>query len=134
MQWKRIVTYFIKKVSRKEGDVRKDCKDSVTSIFLECSSMLNASPVTNEFLNYTWLSKCFSSYVFFYILTTFLFYRLFDNVLMKTYSLCGRHGDKKASKETNICGVAVSKWILFIWRFFLLSQKMNWVFYLPFPF
>ena len=40
--------------------------------------------------------------------------RLSDNVMMKTYSLCGRHGDKKAFKETKICGVIVNKWILFI--------------------
>ena len=42
-----------------------------------------------------------------YILNTFLFYRLFDNVLMKTYSLFGRRvrGDKKAFQETKICGV-----------------------------
>ena len=57
----------------------------------------------------------------------FTIYRLSDNVMMKTYSLCGRHGDKKAFKETKICGVIVNKWIL-------LSQKMNWASYLPFPF
>ena len=59
------------------------------------------------------------------LLTTFLFFRLFDNVLMK--ALYGRRGGKKSFKETKICGVIVSKWILFIWRFFLLSEKMNWV-------
>ena len=37
-----------------------------------------------------------------YIQTTFLFYRSFDNVLMKTFSL---FGDKKAFQETKICGV-----------------------------
>ena len=109
---------------------------SVTLIFLECSSMLNAASVINAFLSYTWLSKWFFSdfFFFFYILTTFLFYRLFDNVLMKTYSLCGRCGDKKAFKETKICGVIVSKWFLFMLKFFLLSQKMNRVSYLPFLF
>ena len=35
--------------------------------------------------------------------------RLSDNVMMKTYSLCGRHVDKKAFKETKICGVIVNK-------------------------
>ena len=68
-----------------------------------------------------------------YILTKFLFYRLSDNILMKRYSLCVHRGDKKAFKETKIYGVIASRWILFIWRFFLLSQKMNWVSYLPFP-
>ena len=38
----------------------------------------------------------------------------FDNVLMKTYFLCGRRGDKKAFQEAKICGVIVSKLILFI--------------------
>ena len=59
------------------------------------------------------------------LLTTFLFFRLFVNALMKGYSLYGRGGGEKSFKETKICGVIVSKWILFIWRFFLLSQKMN---------
>ena len=95
---------------------------SHTLIFLECSSMLNVAPVTNAFLNYTWLRKCFFS-VFSYILTTLLFYRLFDNASMKTYPLCGRRGDKKAFKKTKICGVIASRWVL--WRFFLLSQKKN---------
>ena len=54
-----------------------------------------------------------------------LFYRLSDKVLMKTYSLCGLCGDKKAFKEKKICGAIASKWILFIWSFFLLSQKLN---------
>ena len=151
-----------------------------TSIYPECSSMLNAAPVINSFLSYTWLSKCFFWCFFFYLLTTFLFYRLFDNVLMKMYSLCGRRGDKKTFKGTKISGVIESrggsraaatskmehfliivngfqpltiitkrsildvvaalypplatKWILFIWRVFLLSQKMNWVSYFPFSF
>ena len=61
------------------------------------------------------------------LLTIFLFFRLFDNALMKAYSLYGRGGGKKSFKETKICGVIVSKWILFIWTFFLLSQKVNWV-------
>ena len=38
---------------------------SGTLSFLECSSMLNASPVTNAFLGYTWLSRSFFSDVFF---------------------------------------------------------------------
>ena len=59
--------------------------------------------------------------------TAFKFFRLFDNALVKAYSLYGRRGGKKSFKETKICGVIVSKWVLFIWRFFLLSQKMNWV-------
>ena len=59
------------------------------------------------------------------LLTIFLFFRLFDNALMKAYSLYGRGGGKKSFKETKICGVIVSKWILFIWTFFSLSQKMN---------
>ena len=59
------------------------------------------------------------------LLTTFLFFRLFDNALMK--ALNGRRGGKKSFKKTKICGVIVSKWILFIWRFFLLGQKMNWI-------
>ena len=58
---------------------------------------------------------------------TFLFYRLFDNVLMKTFSLCGPRGEKNAIKETKTCGGIASKWILFILRFFLLWKKMNWV-------
>ena len=87
---------------------------SGTLIFLECSSMLNAAPVTNAFLSYTWLSKCFSSDVFFsYNLTTILLYTLFDNVLMKTYSLFGRRGGKKAFKYTKICGVIASEFCLF---------------------
>ena len=61
------------------------------------------------------------------LLTTFLFCKLFDNALMKLYSLYGCRGGNKFFKETKICGVIVSKWILFIWTFFLLSQKMNWV-------
>ena len=89
--------------------------------------------IKNAFLSYIWLSKCFFLFLF-YILITFLFYMLFDNGLMKTYSLCGRRGAKEAFKETKICGVIASKWILFIYRFFLLSQKMNRVSYPPFPF
>ena len=50
---------------------------------------------------------------FFYILTTF-FYKLFDNVLMTTYSLFGRRGDKTAFEETKIYVVVASKLILFI--------------------
>ena len=47
---------------------------------------------------------------------------------MKTYFLCGGRGDKKAFKETKVCGVIASKSILFLERFFLLSQKtkMYW--------
>ena len=48
------------------------------------------------------------------LLTTFLFFRLFDNALMKTYSLYGCRGGKKSFQETKICGVIFSKWILFI--------------------
>ena len=48
---------------------------------------------------------------------------------MKAYSLHGHRDGKKTFKETKICGVIMSKWILFIWRFFLSSQKMNWVSY-----
>ena len=98
------------------------CSD--TLIFLECSSILNAAHVTNAFVSYTWLRECFFLMFSFYALTTFLFYRLFDNVLMKMYSLCGRYRDKKVFKETKICGVIASS--------FLQSQKMNWVLYLPF--
>ena len=101
-------------------------------IFHECSSMLNAAPVPNALLSYTWPSKCFFLMFFFYILTTFLFYRLFDNVLMKMYSLCGRCGEKKTFKETKICGVIVSKWILFIESFYFAEPKN--ISYLPFPF
>ena len=108
---------------------------SGTLIFLECSSMLNATLVKNTFLIYTWLSNCFfQMFFFFYILNTFLGYRLFDNVSMKTYSLCGDRRDKKAFKERKICAVKTSKWILFIYRFFSPSQKMNWESCLPFPF
>ena len=54
----RIQISYIKKVSRKEGDVCKGCKWIRTTlllmpgtlIFLECSSVLNAAPVTNAFL------------------------------------------------------------------------------------
>ena len=41
--------------------------------FLECSSMLNAAPVTNAFLSYTWLSKCFFFLHPDYIVIRFLF-------------------------------------------------------------
>ena len=106
-------------------------------MFLECSFMLNAAPVTNAFLSkkclFTWLSKCFFLF-FFYILTIFLFYRLIDNVLIKKFSLHSRRGDKKALNEKKISKVMASKWILFIYMFFLMSQKINWVSYLPFPF
>ena len=57
------------------------------------------------------------------LLTAFLFFRLFDNALMKAYSLCGHCSSKKSSKETKICGVILSKWILFIWRFFFVEPK-----------
>ena len=50
------------------------------------------------------------------------------------YSLRGRRGDKKALNEKKISKVMASKWILFIYMFFLMSQKINWVSYLPFPF
>ena len=42
-------------------------------------------------------------------LTIFLFFRLFDNALMKAYSLYGRRSGKKFFKETKICGVIVSE-------------------------
>ena len=106
MQWKGIFTYRKKDTCARDVNGSKQlyywC--SGTLIFLECNSMLNAAAVTNAFLSYNWLSKCFFSvfFFFFYILTTFLFYRLFDNVLMKTYSLCGRCNDKKAFKETTV--------------------------------
>ena len=128
MQWKGIFRYCIKNVNQK--DTKEMCAKSVngskqlsywcsgTLIFLECSSILNVAPVTNAFLSYTWLSKCFFViYVFVflsYFLTKSLFYRLFDNALIKTYSVIGRRRDKKAFKETKICGVIASKWILFI--------------------
>ena len=95
---------------------------SGTLIFLDCSSMLNAATVTNAFLSYNWLSKCFFSVFFFYILTTFLFYRLFDNVLMKTYSLCGRCDDKKAFKETKTRGIIVLKYFVYL-KFLFAEQK-----------
>ena len=140
MQWKSIFRYRIKKVGRSEGRrwkkvQKRSEKDlpqqhqniysfkmcvrtvngseqlsywcSSTLIFLECSSMLNAA---NAFLSYTWLAKCFFP-IFFYIQTIFLFCRLFDNVLMKTYG-CRNH--KEAFKETKICGGIAKKWILFI--------------------
>ena len=55
------------------------------------------------------LLNVFFCFFFFYILTTFLFYRLFDDVLIKKYSLCGRCGERKAFKETKICGVIASE-------------------------
>ena len=75
--------------------------------------MFNAATVTNAFLikrNVSILELvnvffCF----FFYILMIFSFFRLSENVLMKTYSLCSRRGDKKAFKEKKICGVIASK-------------------------
>ena len=57
------------------------------------------------------------------LLTTFLIFRL----LRKAYTLYGRRSGNKSFKETKICGVIVSKFIFFIWRFFLLSKKKNWV-------
>ena len=123
-------------ISHKEGKVeRKEMRVRIvngseqlsywysgTLIFLECSSVLNAAPVTNAFWSYTGFSKCFFFLMFLFFI---LFYRLSDKVLMKTYSLCGLCGDKKAFKEKKICGAIASKWILFIWSFFLLSQKLN---------
>ena len=41
--------------------------------------------------------------------TTILFLRLFDNVLMKAYSLYSHLGGEKSFKKTKICGVIVSK-------------------------
>ena len=62
--------------------------------------MFNAAPVTNTFLATPDLVN--------------VCYRLFDNVLMKTYFLCGRRGDKKAFKEAKVCGGIASKRIFFI--------------------
>ena len=92
-------------------------------IFLECSFVLNAAPVTNTILSYIWLSICFFLMFFFYILTTFSFYRLFDNVLMKMYSLCCCCGDKKSFKETKMCGVIASKWIFAYFRVLFAEPK-----------
>ena len=100
--------------------------------FLECSFMLNATPVTNAFSSYTWLNKCFFRDIFFYIPTTFLFYRLFDDVLMEMYSLCGRRGDKKTFQETKICGLIASKLIFLFKDFFCWAKK--WIEYLIFYF
>ena len=52
---------------------------------------------------------------------------------MKTYSLYGCSGDKKAFKGTKMFGVIALKSIL-VFKGFMLSHKMNWVTYLPFPF
>ena len=69
------------------------------------------------------------------VMTAFLFFSLFETVLMKTYSQwCGHRGDKKTLQEMKKCRVIASKWILFIKRFLLLSRKMNWVSCHPFPF
>ena len=64
--------------------------------------------------SYNGLSKCLFSDFFLHPDYIFLFYRLFDNVLMKRCSLCGRRGNKKAFKNRKICEVTASKWILFI--------------------
>ena len=45
-------------------------------------------------------------------LTIFLSFRLFDNALIKIYSLYGRGSDKITFKKIKICGVIVSKSIL----------------------
>ena len=100
---------------------------SLRYIDFSCS-MLDATPVTNAFLSYTWLSKCCFFWCFFsYILNTFLFYRLFDNVLMKTYSLCDPCGDKKAFKETKIRGVIASKRILFKGSFCWAKKRIEYL-------
>ena len=44
--------------------------------------------------------------------TIFLSFRLFDNALIKIYSLYGRGGDKNTFKKIKICGGIVSKSIL----------------------
>ena len=54
---------------------------------------------------------------------TFLFYRLFDNVLMKTFSLCGPRGEKNAIKETKTCGGIASKWIFFYFKVLFALEK-----------
>ena len=75
------------------------------------------------------MKYCSESWKTYFILTkwliTSLFFRLFDNALTKTYFFCGGRGDKKAFKETKVCGVIASKSILFLERFFLLSQKLK---------
>ena len=48
------------------------------------------------------------------LLTTFLFFRILDNALMKAYSLYGHGGGKKSFKETKICGVIVTLKVLFV--------------------
>ena len=61
------------------------------------------------------------------LLITFLFFRLFDNALMKAYSLYGRGGGKKSFNE--------SKWVSEFCLFevsFCCAKK--WIEYFPFPF
>ena len=102
---------------------------SGTLIFFECSFMLNVAPVTNAFLSNTWLNKYFF-WCFFYILTIFLFYSLFDNVYI-TYSLCGLIY-KEGFKEIKICGViGVSEFCLFKGSFWWAKK---WIRYLIFHF
>ena len=74
----------------------------------------------------SWLDCCFFLFLS-YTLFTFLFYMLFDNVLMKTYSFCGGRGDKKGSKETKIYGVKASKWVLLVYLlvFFFFAEPKN---------
>ena len=43
---------------------------------------------------------------------------------MKMYSLCGCCGDKKAFKETKMCGVIASKWI-FVYFKVLFAEPKN---------
>ena len=119
-------------ISHKEGKVeRKEMRVRIvngseqlsywysgTLIFLECSSVLNAAPVTNAFWSYTGFSKCFFFWCFFSS-------SYFTGYLIKYWWKRTPCGDKKAFKEKKICGAIASKWILFIWSFFLLSQKLN---------
>ena len=57
--------------------------------------------------------------LFFFILTTFLFYRLFTNKLMKTNYLCGRCGHQKENNveypgviKKKSCGIFRESWFL----------------------
>ena len=119
VQWKHIFRYHIKKSSRKvcartiNGSKQFSYWCSGTFIFLECSSMLNASPVTNVFLGYTWLGRSFFSEVFFS--TSWLDFSFTGYLIMywwkRTPCVVAVVIRKPLRK---ICGVIASKWILFI--------------------
>ena len=95
---------------------------------LFCKNVFGLMNHKNKFCENFFLSLiCSTAFRLSDPLTTFLFFRPFDNALVKAYSLYGRGGGKKSFRKTKLCGVIVSKWILFIWRFFLLGQKMNWI-------